>query len=91
MINDDGVAMAAPVPWWRRSLRRLFPYVPQPVVDAQHGVWSTTHVRMDWRDRVRVLASGHLQVCVATDTTLDPGGVVQTRVTFCVRPPGEPS
>lgn len=91
MTSFEGYARPDPVPWWRRALRRIFPYAMPPQISELHGVRSHVHVHLDWRDRLRALVSGHVLVVVAVDTERDPGRPMNSRVAVCVLAPGEPT
>lgn len=77
-------------PWtWREKLRyRLYPSMPCPLPSAPAAfadcVVVTTHVGLDWLDRLRVLVSGKLKVETRTVTENVVGGTVSSSVAYPV-------
>lgn len=60
------IMMAQPLTFWER----LFPPAPWPRRDGDPRTFLSTTVRvhMDWKDRLRLLATGALEVKVTTYT-----------------------
>lgn len=81
-------------PAWRRLLSRLFP-VPRSwhELDSDEPAgwapgWLETHVvaRLDWRDRLRVLVSGHVHVRTRTRTDVPVNRTLATSSVW-IEPP----
>ena len=70
-MNDhvhDNAQVLPPDPrgWVALFVRRFFPpnwdKWPDPIPNAAHGLTTITKIRLDWKDRLRVLVSGRLTV-----------------------------
>lgn len=80
-------------PWHRRLLDRLFPYLHQPDPAWAEGFTagccrSRTLMVLDWKDRLRVLVSGKVNLEQVHQTDV-PLGKLKTVGAVCILPPGK--
>lgn len=68
--NVCAVAKRRPLEW---LLHGLFPQAPQPEIAGDERTYLTTniHVYVGWRDKLRLLLSGHALVQVRTYTDVE--------------------
>lgn len=84
---SDGYFEVTPQPAWKKALRRLFPRQHLDV-PKEPSLLTVVHVHLDWKDRLRVLVSGH--VLVETRTVTDvPVARAKSTSTVSVLAPGE--
>jgi len=66
--------------WFQRLLARAFPAKMAPMLEDKEG-WAPGYMitvveaNLDWRDRLRVLASGKVRVSTSTRTDVNVGRV----------------
>ena len=86
--GDDphGYYVDTPSTWRERVWFRLFPSryceLPDAPASYQDCVVTTVMVSLPWRDRLRVLVSGHLTVNTKTVTEHTVGGTVTASVAY---------
>lgn len=90
---ENGCATPSPRPLWQRVIRWFFaPYEGYPwppedkKLDGERIITTEIVIALDWKDRLRMLVSGPVQVKLVIITE-NPPGKVESRANTWVVPP----